>query len=376
MRRLRMKDRGGWIASSVLLGTIVLAAGGLAVLKVAALQKAGAAAASQPEPVESVTGAVAEAREHRETATSIGTVLALRSITLRNELAGTVSRVGLTPGSIVEPGALLVALDVSVEEAELEAERAQAELARTTFERLSRLHEGGAASEEELDQARAERDVAEAQIERTKAIIARKTIRAPFRARVGIADVHAGQYLNEGTQLTTLQGVADAEHVDFAVSQQVAAGLREGQRVEVFASGSRSIPATIVAIDSRVDPVTRNAMVRARITGDENVQPAPGASVRVEIPVGSPVSAVIVPASALRKGPSGDHVFVLAAGEDGKTRAHVRTVVSGPLVGDSVIILDGLKPDEKVAASGSFKLRDGALVVIADGPVASAAGSR
>ncbi len=51
----------------------------------------------------------------------------------------------------------------------------------------------------EVDQARAELDVARAQIARTKAIIARKTIRAPFRARVGIADVHPGQYLSEGT---------------------------------------------------------------------------------------------------------------------------------------------------------------------------------
>ena len=65
-------------------------------------------------------------------------------------------------------------------------------------------------SQEEVDQARAARDVAQAQVARTRAVIARKTIRAPFRARVGIADVHPGQYLNEGTQLTTLQGVDDA----------------------------------------------------------------------------------------------------------------------------------------------------------------------
>ena len=78
-------------------------------------------AATQPEPVEAVTVATATAREHRESTTAIGTVLALESITLRNELAGTVRHVSLTPGAIVEPGTVLVALDTSVEAADLRA---------------------------------------------------------------------------------------------------------------------------------------------------------------------------------------------------------------------------------------------------------------
>ena len=169
--------------------------------------------------MESVTVAVAQEREHRQTTTSIGTVLALRSITLRNELPGTVRQVRLTPGQIVDAGSVLVALDVSVEEAELKAQEAQAALAKTVLGRRQNLSQDLATAEEEVDRARADRDVALAQIARTKAIIARKTIRAPFRARVGIADVHPGQYLNEGTQLTTLQGVDDAAHVDFTVAQ-------------------------------------------------------------------------------------------------------------------------------------------------------------
>ena len=136
------------------------------------------------------------------------------------------------------------------------------------LDRRQNLSHDRATTQEEVDRARAERDVALAQIARTKAIIDRKTIRAPFRARVGMADVHPGQYLNEGTELTTLQGVDDAVHVDFTVAQQVAAGLREGDSVEVSAAGQPSpIPAKIVAVDARVDPTTRNAMVRARIEG-------------------------------------------------------------------------------------------------------------
>ena len=273
----------------------------------------------------------------------------------------------LTPGQVVEAGTVLVALDVSVEEAELKAQEAQAALAETLLRRVQRASESRAASEMEVDRARAERDVALAQIARIKAIIARKTIRAPFRARVGLADVHPGQYLNEGTQLTTLQGVDDAAHVDFTVAQSGRGGpARRGDSVEVFAaSDAAPTAARIVAIDARVDPTTRNAMVRARIERAGN-GPAPGASVRVRVPVGPARTAVAVPVSALRKGPGGDHVFVIAPDQDGKTRAQLRPVESGAMLGDEILIHDGLRAGEQVAASGSFKLRDAVLVAVAE----------
>lgn len=366
----------GWIASILLLATIVATGAGLAAWKYSDIAAEEAASASQPEPMESVTASVAKQREHRRTTTSIGTVLALRSITLRNELAGTVRRVNLTSGRIVEAGTVLVALDASVEEAELQAQRAQAALAQTTLDRLETLQAHRATSQEEVDQARAARDVAQAQMARTRAVIAKKVIRAPFRARVGISDVHPGQYLNEGTQLTTLQGVAGAAHVDFTVAQRVAAGLRVGDSVAVSSGGdsAASLPARIVAIDARVDPTTRNATVRATLVGD--VTPSPGASVRVLVPVGRASSVVSVPVSALRKGPSGDHVFVIAPDSAGKSRAHLRPVESGPVLGEDVLILDGLAAGEQVATSGSFKLRESVLVALASSQTAGAEGAK
>ena len=360
-----------WIRPTAVLATILGVGGLLAGWKYGATREANAAAASQPEPVETVSSAVASERLHRPSTTSIGTLLALRSITLRNELPGTVRYVTLTPGQIVQQGAVLVALDVSVEEAELKALEAQAELARTLLARTERMAERRAASQVELEQARAERDVALAQIARTKAIIARKTIRAPFRARIGISDVHTGQFLETGTQLTTLQGVDEAANVDFAVAQAVAAGLKVGEEVRVIGtSDSTPVAARIVAIDARVDPTTRNAMVRARLK-DSQVTPAPGASVRVQVPVGPERTAVVVPVSALRKGPEGDHVFVIATAKDGKARSQVRKVIAGPVLGDEIVILDGVAAGERVASSGSFKLRDAALVALTPDSAAS-----
>lgn len=361
--------RRNWIGPLLLIGVVVGTGTAFAAWKHSSIEGADAAAASQPEPVESVAVAVAREREHNRTTTSIGTIVALRSITVRNELPGTVRRASLVPGQIVDAGTVLVALDVSVEEAELKALEAQAKLTEAQFARMQRMVQQRAASEMEVDSALAERDVALAQIARTRAVIERKTIRAPFRARIGISDVHPGQYLNEGTLLTTLQGVDDSAYVDFTVAQQVAANLRQGGNVNIFTTEGASsgtagiVTAAIVAIDARVDPATRNTTVRAKILDAANAPP-PGASVRVQVPVGSPRMAVAIPASALRKGPGGDHVFVLVADKDGNTRAHMRQVRVDAMTGDEVVIQQGLSPGERVAASGSFKLREAALVAI------------
>lgn len=357
-----MKRR--WIAPVVLIGVVLATGSALAAWKRSAIEAADAAAASQPEPAEAVAVAVARELEHSPSTTSIGTIVALRSITVRNELPGTVRHVSLTPGEVVAAGTVLVALDVSVEQADLQALQAQAALAETQFARMQRMVQQRAASEMEVDTARAERDVALAQIARTQAVIDRKTIRAPFKARVGISDVHPGQYLNEGALLTTLQGVDDHAYVDFTVSQQIATSLRAGDTVSVAASaGSAITTASILALDSRVDPATRNATVRAKIA-DKLHAFTPGSSVRVQVPVGDARRTVAIPASAVRKGPDGDHVFVLVADETGDLRARMRQVRLDTVVGDEALIESGLSVGEKVAASGSFKLRDSARVAV------------
>lgn len=352
----------GWIGAGVLLVCLAGIAFGLRQWKKNTIEAAIAASANQPEPMETITVAVSQPREYRPSTTSIGTVSAVRSITLKNEIAGTVKEAALTPGQIVEAGAVLIAMDVSVEQAELKAHEAQLVLAEAVLSRAQKARSTNSIPEEEVDRARGQRDVALAQIGRSKAVIARKTIRAPFKAKIGISDVHPGQYLAEGTQLTTLQGVDTTAHVDFAIPQMVASGLREGDTVEVFVGDKRTpVMAKIVAVDARVDSATRNAMIRARIESADG--PGPGAAVRVRVSSGPSRTAIAVPASALRKGPGGDHVFVIAPGPDGKSRAKVRPVVAGTMLGDEILLIDGVKAGETIASSGSFKLRDGLLVV-------------
>ena len=354
-----------WIASFALIGVVVAAGLGLAAWKNSEIKASAAEATMMPEPMEAVVIAEARTIEHRRTTSAVGTVLALRSVILQNELPGVVERVDLTPGKIVEKGAELVVLDHSVELAELKAQEAQATLAKTTLQRVKTLDTSNATSKQEVDKAQAEYDVALAQMERTKAMIDRKIIRAPFRARIGLSDLHPGQYLLEGIQLTTLQGVDQEVHVDFTVTQNVGLGLREGDVVEVLgANPDAPVKATITALDALINPTTRNAKIRATVD-DARTLPPPGASVQVRVPVGATREVVAVPVSALRRGPDGDHVFVIAPDAKGQSRASMRLVKSGMTVGDEVLIESGLKAGEPVAASGSFKLRDGALIAAA-----------
>ncbi|MGL5020323.1 MAG: efflux RND transporter periplasmic adaptor subunit, partial [Luteolibacter sp.] len=351
-----------WIASLALIGVVVAAGLGLAAWKRSDIKAAADEAAMMPEPMETVFVQSARTVEHRRTTNAVGTVLALRSVVLQNELPGVVKEVDLTPGKIVEKGTELVVLDHSVEQAELKAQEAQAHLAEASLRRVRTLDTSNATSKQEVDQAQAEYDVALAQMERTKAMIARKIIRAPFRARIGLSDLHPGQYLLEGIELTTLQGVDEAVHVDFTVTQNVGLGLREGDVVEVLgAKPDAPVKATITALDALINPTTRNAKIRARVE-DARTLPPPGASVQVRVPIGVAREVVAVPVSALRRGPEGDHVFVIIPDAKGASRASMRLVKSGMVMGDEVLIESGLKAGEAVAASGSFKLRDGVLI--------------
>jgi membrane fusion protein (multidrug efflux system) len=146
------------------------------------------------------------------------------------------------------------------------------------------------------------------------------------------------------------------------VAQQIASQLRPGARVEIFSAGSSAISADIVALDARVDSATRNTTVRAKV-GTTAQALTPGASVRVQVPIGPPRLAIAIPASAVRKGPEGSHVFVLINDAD-STRVRMRRVQIDTTIGDETLVESGLSAGDRVAASGSFKLRDSALVAV------------
>src|SRR5688572_22401125 len=250
------------------------------------------------ESIERVEIVTAEARRHSRTTTAIGTVVATRSITLRNQLPGTVTRVALYPGAVVNAGDLLLALDVSLERAELASFEAQARLAQARLARLDSLSGSSAVSKMDMDTARAESEVALAQVQRVQALIARKTLRAPFRARVGITDLNVGQYVEEGQLLTTLQSVDERPFIDFRVAQAAANGLNAGAEVAVAIRDQSSLKAKVIAMDSLMDASSRSVMVRAQLLEPTQLL-KPGSAANVLLPISDPRDVVAVPPSAV-----------------------------------------------------------------------------
>jgi membrane fusion protein (multidrug efflux system) len=132
------------------------------------------------------------------------------------------------------------------------------------------------------------------------------------------------------------------------------------------APGAEAITITVVAIDATVNNETRNVRVRS-IVNNPGERLRPGMFVQIRVPVDEARKFVAVPSSAVRRASYSDQVFVIVQTEgvtDGTSSlvAKQRYVKLGASVGENVIVLDGLKAGERVASSGSFKLRDGAHV--------------
>lgn len=344
---------------------IVIAAGGLGGFKYFQISAAIAEAAAMPEPMETVMAIQPRLGTWSASSRAVGTAAALRRVELRNELAGTVVEVGFESGAVVEQGQILVRLDTREEEAELAAAKADAELARLTLERRERLAATQAGSAADLDAARATLASARARVSTLEVRIAKKTLVAPFRARVGIRDLQPGAYLSEGTPVALLQGADPDAYVDFAFPQDVAARLGPGSSVTVSGSAlpAGGAPARIVAHDAAVDDGSRSIRFRAVLEGMGD-KVLPGSFVDVTAATADPQQALFIPLTAVRRAPYGDHVFLLAQ-QDGVMRAKQQFVRLGPVQGEEAVVLSGLEPGQTIAANGSFKLREGLAVNIA-----------
>ena len=328
-------------------------------------------AAAFPEPVEAVEGFTARESLWQPTTRVTGEVIAIRAVVMAAEMAGAIVEVGVEPGARVEAGQLLVRLDTSEERAELAASEAEVEIARLALKRAERLLEADLGTAEARDEARARFDAARAVSQRIEAVIAKKSLRAPFAATSGLHELDVGQFLDRGDEVVRLIGAEDALWVDFTLPQEEAA-LADGELVNIFPHGGDrdSVRARVIARDSFVNERSRNVRYRC-LVDREALGQHPGAIVTVQAPLGPPETATLVPAPAVRRDAFGAKLFVLRPAEEGARapeRAERRDVTLGPRRGEYIVIASGLRPGERVAADGAFKLRDGVLVSAAGRP--------
>lgn len=347
---------------------VVLVVGLLAGIKVAQIRSMINVGKHFVPPAETVATAKVEAATWQAARSAIGSVVAIHGGTLGSEVTGTVREIHFDSGSFVKKGQVLVRMDTSFEQAQLESARADADLAKITLERTLKLDKTGAVTTAELDAAKSKAKQTEAAVASLEATIAKKTIRAPFDGRIAIRQVEFGQVLSPGTPVASLQSVSPI-YVEFSLPQQALSELKVGQTVKVRADifPGTSWEGRVSVINPEVDVATRNVRIRATLDNPDG-RLTPGMFVNVEVLSHEQHSVTLIPATAVIFAPYGDSVFAVEEKKDpsGKTGliAHQKFVRLGERRGDFVSVVSGLTPGETVVSTGAFKLRNGVAVKV------------
>lgn len=365
-----------WL-TAVLLVTGVIA--GLGFIKYGQIQAAIAFAATFPEPSASVKSTYVATTEYAKTTKVIGQLQAPRFLTVSNEYAGPVTYVGFAPGDVVDKDQVLLQLDTSVEQANLNAAKARLKLANSTLDRLNRLLSQNRVSQDEVDKAEADVAISRAEVENLATIIDKKRIRAPFAGNVGLTQYQVGQLLDANTEITTLVGLNETIWVDFSVPQTLPQ-LDIGDEIEVALARSGAQTATnlrakVIAKHPTVNINSRQQTYRAELPNTSG-QLSHNQMVTVYVPIASG-DAVVVPTNAVTRNHFGDFVYQLERDSNQDWRAKPVKVELGEKIRDQQIILSGLQPGDFIASEGAFKLRQDMLVYTqADPANASQAGGQ
>ncbi len=361
----------------VTLALLIALTGGLAYFQFVikpSMVKGFMSAAFTPKPT-AVSVEAAKIEQWPPQLSAIGTLRAYQGISIAPQAAGVITAIRFESGGDIQAGDLLINIDDSVEQADLANGLAQLKNADATLARQKMLVAGGNTPQSTVDQALAARDSAAATVERTRAVIAQKAIRAPFSGRLGLRNADLGQYASVGMALATLQQL-DPIYADFPVPEEALATLAAGQDVTmtVDAIPGQTFEGKIKAIDARVSAESRNVTARAEFANPD-LKLLPGMFANLTVTTGAPADVLTLPRTAIVYSLYGDNVFVVEpapppAGQTASNGLVVerRFVRVGAVRGERIAIEEGVKAGERVVTAGQIKLQPNALVAIDENP--------
>ena len=335
-------------------------------------------ASTDPVPVRATVARLSDVPVYLD---GVGTARALNTVLVKPQVEGKLIAVSFTEGQEVPRGFILAKIDPTTYQAQYDQvvatkaqHEAQAANARLDLERYMRLAATNAINKQQVDTQRALVAQLEAQvradqatIDNARAILSYTDIVAPIAGRTGIRQVDEGNIVrpSDTTGLVTITQIRPIA-VMFNLPQQslpeLNRGMAEGQLpVDAMGPDGRT-PADsgkVTVIDNQVDPTTGTVRLKGEFP-NQNLQLWPGQFVNVRLLIDTLRQVVVVPTSAVQRGPTGTFVFVI--GED-STVAMRRVTVSRQ---DDVraVIADGLKAGEQLVTSGFARLADKALVEV------------
>ena len=304
----------------------------------------------------------ASIRTIREQVEAIGTTSANESITLTAQVTDTVSVVGFEDGQYVNEGDILVELTNSEETALLAESKANRDDAATQFARLENLGADGSVPLSDVDEARSRLAAEEARYQSVLARLDDRLIRAPFSGLLGFRQISTGTLLSPGTPITTLDDISIIK-LDFSIPEVFLALVEEGMELQAMSSAfpDQRFDATVRTIGSRVDPITRSAVVRAHIANpDQRLRPGMLLTVRLTT---AERTALMVPEAAMLQRASQAYVYTVNNG-----LAEMVQIENGVRYDGWVEVLSGLSEGTPVVAEGIIKIREGSAVTTADQP--------
>ncbi len=293
-----------------------------------------------------------------------GSLVAAHDIGVTTEVGGIIRKILFKSGDKVTAGLVLVKLADGVDQAALIAKKAAAKLAAIQYKRSTELLPKRLVSKSSHDEVRASLDAARAEVAQQQAIINRKTIIAPFTGYLGIRNVNLGQYLKPGDRVVSLQTL-DPIYIDYSLPERYFSKIRKG--LDVVASLSafpgQLFKGKINALQPGIDTGTRTIKIRA-IFQNVNGHLRPGMFAEVFTLVGQAVKSLTIPRVAVSFNTYGNYVYVISKNKQGKLIALRKKVTIGRAVRGRVVILKGIKPDDKIVVAGYLKLRNGLPVSI------------
>lgn len=319
-----------------------------------------------PAPEKIVAVAVEElvAEDLDESLTLPGTLEAWEDLTLAAELPGMVKAIGLREGDRVVRGEVIARIDPEAQEAELIKAQADLSLQKKNLARLEQLLAERFVSQKEVDETRKTLEVARAELHLATVDLEKSILRSPIDGILDRLFVDRGEYVTPGTPVALVVQV-DRLKALVEVPEKDVPYLQLGQPVQVVPASIDgavwpSLPGEVIHVAYKADPMTRTFVAKVAVDNPDG-RLRPGMILRVVLARRSHSQVITVPLAAVMEREGGKVVLVE---QDGVAR--LRVVTPGPVVGDRLLIRDGLVAGERLIVRGQQLVADGAKVRVDD----------
>ncbi len=333
-----------------------------------------------PARIVPVNAAPATKRDMKLYLNGLGTVTPLKTVVIRSRVEGELMKVLFTEGQLVNEGDLLAEIDPRPFETQrdqaagqLARDEATLKTAEITLERLQFLSKSEAVSAQDVDNQIAVVQQTEGILKTDRAMVANAELQlkyckitSPIKGIIGLRLVDLGNIVraNDPSGLAVVNQIEPIALV-FTISQddipRVQKRMLETNKLEVDAYNRdltvKLASGKLLATDNQVDATTGTLRLKA-VFEDNKGALFPNQFVNTRMLVEVKKDAIVVPSSAIQRGPTATYVYVVQADET----VELRNVEVGPTEGAETVIEKGVKESEIVVTDGLDKLQPKAKV--------------